>query len=157
MALGAVACCGCYGAPAVPLDEDSFLHTVRSTGRVLVDSAFVTMVEEGRIRLSVHVSNPSKDSIGIETGVCPFRLRGYATSELREPADWTDARREVWGCPDLGLVLSLPPGGADVVHHSLFSADLVVWPPPPETEFGIAMLLNDTIRIAPARRMGFER
>lgn len=147
----------CTEPAAQPLAETVFMHELRATGPLVFDSAVVSQEDAQRARLSVYVRNELTEPLEIETGVCPFRLRAYPSPTLHEPATWTDARREPWGCPDVGVGKNIPPGGTNTVDHWIEVTGLVAWPPPPDTHLAIALLLNDSLRVVPATRRGFRR
>lgn len=150
---------GCDG-PLAPLDASALVptHTI-TTSAPLHLSAAVERTGRDRLHVILKLANPGPDTVRVETGMCPVRLRGFTTSDLREPAVWDDQPPPpppVFLCPDVGLGYAIPPAGSDTLRRGMTETALGMGMPPSHLYFGVIVDVNGERLMLDAGRAVFE-
>lgn len=137
-----------------PLDSPFALplHSIRVAPEVSLGAR----VEMGHDELVIilTLANPGPSAVTLETGRCPFRVRGFLTPDLREPAFWDDQQAHRTVCTDVGLRYQIPPGGSELTLGVLSRSNLASGYPDQAGYFGVVVRHNDDLRVLPGGAFG---
>jgi hypothetical protein len=137
--------------PLLPIPLDSPLARPSHSIRLAEEIALRVRVQDqgGVFAVSAMLSNPSTESATLSTGACSFRLRGYASPALTEPAFWDDQPAVAILCADVGLVYPVPPGSSEIELGTVGKSRLAMGVPKGPGHFGVVVVLNDSFQVLP--------